>query len=81
MLPFLMPKKMSSVIMMKAKKSGGLDPQGEEGENHALQSIAEDLIKAVHAKDTMGVMEALEDAFEVLDAAPHVEGPHIEGGE
>ncbi len=41
-----------------------------------MEIIAGELIDAVHAKDVMGVEEALRAAFACLDAEPHYEGPH-----
>lgn len=47
----------------------------------ALDSAAEDLISAVHSKNTKLVSEALRAAFEICELYPHKEGPHIEGNE
>lgn len=81
MLPFLQPKKAAAVIIAKRKPEGSAEPMHEEGEEDpALMSCAEDLISAVHAKDAVGVANAMRAAFEVMDAAPHVEGEHLEEG-
>lgn len=41
-----------------------------------LESAAEDLISAVHAKDVKAVASALKAAFEMCESQPHEEGPH-----
>lgn len=41
-----------------------------------VESAAEDLIQAIHAKDVKAVAQALRSAFEICDAMPHEEGPH-----
>lgn len=68
-LPFLMHRKIATVILAKQKPDGTLEPKGEEGEHDpALMSAAEDLIRAVHAKDANAVAEALMAASEILDS-------------
>lgn len=79
MLPFLAPKKQAGVIIAKRKPDGGIEAMHEEGEHEpGLMAAAEDLISAVHAKDAKGVADAIKAAFEVVDAGPHEEGPHLE---
>ena len=75
MLPFLQPKKMSSVIVAKMKPEGGVEP--EEATDSSLEMAAEELIRAVHSKDASAVATALQAAFEVCDAMPHEEGEHV----
>lgn len=78
MLPFLKPKKISSVIIASRKKDGTVMPEHEEGENDAgLMAAAEDLISAVHSKDSSAVASALKAAFEIMEEMPHEEGPHL----
>lgn len=82
MLPFLRPDKMVSVIVAKRKPEGQVEDLHKEDEAHPdLIMAAEDLIRAVHSKDTQAVADALEQAFYVCDSEPHVEGPHEEEGE
>lgn len=78
MLPFLAPKKQAGVII--AKRVGDkTEPMHEEGEEDpGLMAAAEDLISAIHAKDAKAAAQALKAAFEVCDAYPHEEGPHVE---
>jgi hypothetical protein len=49
----------------------------EDGDgDHALIACAEDLIRAIHAKDAQSVADAFRAAFEVLESEPHDEAPH-----
>lgn len=76
-LPFLKNKKISSLIVSQRNPDGTHDEQHSEGDEYVgLESAAEDLIRAVHSKDTQGVCAALKAAFEICDSQPHEEGPH-----
>lgn len=67
-LPFLNPKKIVSVVTAKTKPEGGIEDTGREDEmDPGILSAAEDLIRAIHAKDSHAVVEALEAAFQMLD--------------
>ncbi len=67
-LPFLRAKKLATVIIANKKPSGELEPKGEEGEHDPiLIGAAEDLISAVHAKDSVAVADALKAAFEMME--------------
>ena len=70
MLPFLQPKKQAGVII--AKRVGEkTEPLNEEGEHDpGLMAAAEDLISAVHSKDSTAVAGALKAAFECCEACP-----------
>jgi rRNA processing protein Krr1/Pno1 len=82
MLPFMQPKKASSIIMMKAKPEGGMEVEKEEGEEDpSLLAAAEDIISAISMKDAVTLAMALKAAFEICDSMPHEEGPHIGEGE
>ena len=81
-LPFLKPKHQAGLIMEMRKPDGSSEETGTEDESDpGLMSAAEDLIRAIHAKDAKGAMEALKSAFEMMDAAPHEEGPHTNESE
>lgn len=55
------------------------DQKPEESDDGAgLEACAQELIRAVHARDVKAVAQALQDAFELADSEPHEEGPHIE---
>lgn len=82
MLPFLAPRKQVSVIIAKRHDDGKIEPMHAEGEHPpGLLAAAEELTSAVHMKDANAVAKALRAAFEVCDAMPHEEGPHVEGEE
>lgn len=46
-----------------------------------LESAAQDLLDAFKKEDVRGIAIALRAAFELCDASPHFEGPHLEEGE
>lgn len=78
-LPFLKPKKQPSLIVAKVSADGHKEEMSHDGEeNHGLMSAAEDLIRAVHAKDAHATVEALRSAFEIMELEPHDEAPHPE---
>ena len=47
-----------------------------QGNDMGLEAAADDLIKAIHARDASMVVEALRNAFTILDSEPHEEGDH-----
>lgn len=68
MLPFLKPKQSGSIVSMKYE-DGKQESEGEEGEHSpGILAAAEDLISAVHAKDTKGVADALKAHYEINDS-------------
>lgn len=77
MLPFLKPKAVSGIIISH-RKSDGSDPKNEpeDQEDQGLMACAEQMIRAMHAKDAQGVAEAFKAAFEILESAPHEEAEH-----
>ncbi len=75
MLPFLQPKKVGAVISVLRKEDGSSGGMKEKDEpNPGLMAAAEDLIKAVHAKDAKAVCEALEAAYMECDSDDGDEG-------
>jgi hypothetical protein len=79
MLPFLKPKTQTGLIISQRKPDGETEEKGmEDQEDMGLMSAAEDLIRAVHAKDAKAVASALRAAFEIVDSEAHVEGEHID---
>lgn len=80
MLPFLKYSKEASVSMAPESIKRKSDSP-EESEYDPMHSAADDLISAVHSKDTKATADALRAAFELADSEPHHEGPHIEEGE
>lgn len=74
-LPFL-KKKEVSVVAPEDHVTREPDEESDESEYDMLESAADDLISAIHSKDTKAVCSALRAAFEMLDMEPHEEGPH-----
>lgn len=82
MLPFMKSKQARSagIIMAVRKPEGGTEDveQPESTSNQGLEACAEALIAAVEAKDVAATARALQDAFDVMESAPHEEGPSEE---
>ena len=77
MLPFLKPRQQPGLTISMRKPDGGSEELHSAGEEDSgLDSCSEDLIKAMHAKDTKAVSAALKAAFEILDSQPHDEYDH-----
>lgn len=77
MLPFLRPKHQPTVVEIKRKPDGEVST-AEQSEDQGLISCAEDLIKAVHAKDAKGVAQAIKAAVEICDTYPQEETHEFE---
>lgn len=57
-------------------------PETEEDQsNQGLLAASKDLITAIQAGDEKAVAQAIQAAFEILDASPHEEGPHLNESE
>lgn len=76
-LPFLTKKPAQTGVIIK-ERTPDKKPDDQSPDDSGIEACAEDLIHAVHAKDVKAVAEAIKAAFEILDAQPHEEGPHIE---
>lgn len=79
MLPFLKPRKQSDGIatVYRAPDEG----KPEDSSSDGLEIAMEDLSKAHDAKDYKAMAEAFKAAFDICEAAPHHEGPHLEDSE
>jgi hypothetical protein len=75
MLPFL--KNQQEGSMSEPVEPIKRKPDHEE-EYDMLESAADDLIAAVHSKNSKDVASALRAAFEICDSEPHYEGSHEE---
>ena len=53
----------------------------KESDNSAIEACAEQLIKSIKSNDIKGAAQAMQDAFDIMDSAPHIEGPHLNEGE
>ena len=77
MLPFLKPKNVAGLIIQKRSADPSVSPQEgpEDEQDQGLTSAAEDLIRAIHAKDAQSVAAAIRAAFEMLDGDESHEDP------
>lgn len=50
----------------------------EESEDDGFDTVSAELLSAIESKDAKALNKALGAYFEMRDAAPHEEGPHIE---
>lgn len=78
MLPWMKDNKKSvaGLIMAKRKPDGGfedMDPSEDSKENYGLTACAEDILKAIEAKDAKALAKGLQDAFDVLESQPQEE--------
>ena len=78
MLPFLKNKQKSSGIVQTLHRPADMADKAEQTAQDAdLEICAMDILKAIKTSDIKLLSQALKSAFEMLDAAPHVEGEHI----
>lgn len=75
MLPFL--KKNREAAASAPPDSIRREPDDGADAYDSLHSAAEDLLKAVEAKNVKGIAEALRAAFELCESEPHEEEEHI----
>lgn len=76
-LPFLDKKTAQTGVIVK-QRAPDEKPEESQGDDSGIHACAEDLIHAIHNKDIKAAAEAIKAAFEILDAQPHEEGPHVE---
>lgn len=67
-LPYLKPKPVAGLIISHRKPDGSNEMASEDNDMHAMEACAEDLIRAVHAKDAKAVAAALKAAIECADS-------------
>jgi hypothetical protein len=82
MLPFLEPKKITSVIIARHGKPD-LETHSEEESpdsdlDPGMKMAAEDVMRAFESKSVIDLAKALHSAFQIFDSMPHEEGPHEE---
>jgi len=78
-IPFLKASKDKSQTGVMVKDRAPDKPEENQDDSRAaVKAAARALISAVHMRDEEAVADALQDAFDILDAQPHEEGPHIE---
>lgn len=85
MLPFLKKDKVGGVLVAHINKNGkevGLsteqDMDDQDMMSDGLEECAQELIAAIVKRDSKAVASILRDMFQIMDALPHEEGPHIE---
>lgn len=82
MLPMFNNKKNSiaGTIIQNRKPDGGFEQEDSSQDNDSagLESAAQDIMNAIKAGDVKALASAIQSAFEICDAAPHVEGEHLE---
>lgn len=80
--PWLKDKERAQPGLIVKTRAPDEDKQPEESEeSEAIKAAANELIRAVHARDAKAVAAALKDAFTILDAEPHIEGEHLNESE
>lgn len=76
-LPFLKAKPVAGLIISHRKADGGkVEEDSAENEDAGITSCAEDLIRAIHAKDAKSVAAAMRAAFQIMESEPHEENPN-----
>lgn len=79
MLPFLEPKKMSSMVIARHGKSD-LEANPEIDHDDSIDSdmkeAAADVMRAFESRSVIDLAKALHACFEIYDSMPHEEGPH-----
>jgi len=80
LLPFQKPKHAVGVIIKKRKPDGDLpqDAESQDSDDEALVACAEDILRAISAKDSKALAAAMHAAFQIMELEPHAEGPHDE---
>jgi len=71
-----MKKHVPSLMIAVGHNAPGEPPDDDGGDNAGVEAAAQDLIDAIGKGDKSGVAAALKNAFAILDAEPHSEGPH-----
>lgn len=78
LLPFLKQsqEKQQSGVIVKTRTP---DEVPEISEDSGIEACAQEIIDAIHARDSKRLASALKDAFQIVDSEPQVEdGEHIE---
>jgi hypothetical protein len=75
MLPYLQKPK-SPGVLVSNRKPDKKDEEDQEDSGGGMRAAAQDILKAIQDNDEQHLALALQNAFEIMDAAPHEEGPH-----
>lgn len=75
MLPFIKRKEASVAGLIIKNRAPDEKPAEDQSDDPAaaIESCAEELIRAVHARDVKAVSAAIKDAFDILESMPHDE--------
>lgn len=86
-LPFLEPKKITSIIIARRGKNPDLEAAPEveapgSEMNPALKMAAEDILSAIDARSPMDLAKAIKSAYEACEGEPHEEAgePEMDKG-
>lgn len=63
-------KPQGAIIDIQRKPDGTQDQEPSDDSDSGINAAAADLIRAVHAKDEMGVASAIRAAFDILQSEP-----------
>jgi hypothetical protein len=81
-LPFLRKKQSVGLIIQHRKPDGQVEVSHSQDDGDAgMIAVAEDLAKALEAKDYRAAAEALKAAFEIFESEPHTENESEESEE
>lgn len=81
MLPFKKKDQSIAGIIMKTRspdKKPDDMPEDDSYDYEGLEATMDELSKASAMGDVKKMARAFKAAFEICDAAPHVEGPHLD---
>ena len=81
MLPFLKKEKEVSISAPAEKIKRQPDTEYHGDDFDMLEAAAQDLCDALAAKDYKAIAVAIRAAFDICEAMPHEEGPHLHEGE
>jgi hypothetical protein len=73
--PFLKHKKIAGLIVEQRKVKDD-KPEQESNDSEGLHACAQEIIQAIEMKDHRALASALQAAFQLMEMAPHEEGPH-----
>ncbi len=76
-LPYLQHKRVSASIAAKAKSAGGVvdNPQDENERDPGLMTACDEIMSAIHAKDSMRLADALEAAIHMVNSGGELGDP------
>ncbi len=74
-------KKNSAAVAVLGPDSNGVGERDEEAPDSDLEMIAQELVEAVHARNSKDVSACLRAAFECLESQPHEEYEESEDDE